>query len=148
MSARPARLSAGVIVVRQGPQGWLFLMLRAFRNWDFPKGVVERGEDPLAAARREVREETLIEDLQFRWGTEYFETVPYANNKVARYYLAETATELVTLPIQPELGHPEHHEWRWLGYGECLGRVALRLVPALEWAAARLGIEPAAAASG
>ena len=48
--------------------GWLFLMLRAYRNWDFPKGLVESGEDPLAAARREVQEETLIEDLHFDWG--------------------------------------------------------------------------------
>jgi 8-oxo-dGTP pyrophosphatase MutT (NUDIX family) len=73
-----------VVVVRSGPTGWLFLLLRAYRNWDFPKGVVEPGEDPLAAARREVREETLIRDLQFTWGEEYRETAPYSNNKIAR----------------------------------------------------------------
>src|SRR5690348_15093623 len=98
------RLSAGVVVVRRGPLGWLFLMLRAYRNWDFPKGVVEPGEDPLAAARREVREETSIEDLRFGWGEIYRETGPYGNRKVARYYLAETRTERITLPVNPELG--------------------------------------------
>src|SRR5262245_26457123 len=56
-TGRPPTLSAGVIVVRQADSGWLFLMLRAYRNWDFPKGLVESGEDPLAAARREVTEE-------------------------------------------------------------------------------------------
>ena len=81
-------LSAGVVVVRQTPAGWRFLMLRAYRNWDFPKGLVEAGEDPLSAARREVTEETLIADLQFAWGEVYIETAPYSRNKVARYYLA------------------------------------------------------------
>ncbi|MDE2264139.1 MAG: NUDIX domain-containing protein, partial [Gammaproteobacteria bacterium] len=38
------RLSAGVVVLRRGAAGWLFLMLRAYRNWDFPKGMVEPGE--------------------------------------------------------------------------------------------------------
>ncbi len=64
---RPSHLSAGVVVVRHTDSGWRFLMLRAYRNWDFPKGSVESGEDPLHAARREVTEETLIRDLQFLW---------------------------------------------------------------------------------
>ena len=37
------RLSAGVAIVREGAFGWLLLMLRAYRNWDFPKGMVEVG---------------------------------------------------------------------------------------------------------
>src|ERR1700722_12346570 len=111
---RPPRLSAGVVVVRSTPSGWLFLMLRAYRNWDFPKGGVEAGEMPLAAARREVREETAIGDLRFTWGEDYRETEPYGNNKVARYYIAETQTVGVTLPVNPDLGRPEHNEGRWL----------------------------------
>ena len=86
-TVRPPHLSAGVVVVRQAASGWLFLMLRAYRNWDFPKGLVENGEDPLHAARREVTEETLIDDLQFAWGEHFFETAPYSRNKVARYYV-------------------------------------------------------------
>jgi len=139
-AARPPRLSAGVIVVRNAAQGWLFLMLRAYRNWDFPKGVVEPEEDPLAAARREVREETLIEDLVFRWGEGYIETPPYAHNKIARYYLAETATAAVTLPIQPELGRPEHNEWRWFSHAETLQHVSPRLERVVRWGAGKLGI--------
>ena len=114
--SRTPHLSAGVVVVRQTAEEWLFLMLRAYRNWDFPKGLVEAGENPLAAARREVAEETLIEDLSFTWGECYIETAPYSRNKVARYYLAATQADSVTLPIRPELGRPEHHEWRWFGF--------------------------------
>jgi 8-oxo-dGTP pyrophosphatase MutT (NUDIX family) len=115
-------------------------MLRAYRNWDFPKGVLEPGEEPLAAARREVREETLISDLQFTWGEEYRETAPYSNNKVARYYVAETHTEHVTLPVSPELGKPEHDESRWLDLAGALSLSSPRVAPIVRWAAGKLGI--------
>lgn len=139
-TARAPRLSAGVVIVRSGPRGWLFLLLRAYRNWDFPKGVVEPGEDPLAAARREVREETLIEDLRFSWGEEYRETAPYSNNKVARYYLAETPIESVTLPVSPELGRPEHNEARWVDLAGALELSSPRVAPIVRWAAEKLGV--------
>jgi 8-oxo-dGTP pyrophosphatase MutT (NUDIX family) len=136
---RPARgLSAGVVVVRRVPEGWLFLMLRAYRNWDFPKGVVEPGEQPLDAARREVREETAIEDLDFRWGEGFRETAPYGNGKVARYYLAASRTATVRLPVSEELGRPEHHEWRWLDLATALTLVPARIEPVLRWAAATI----------
>jgi 8-oxo-dGTP pyrophosphatase MutT (NUDIX family) len=110
-------------------------MLRAYRNWDFPKGLVEPGEDPLAAARREVREETLIEDLVFNWGEVYLETAPYGNRKIARYYLAATRAEKITLPVSPELGRPEHNEWRWVDLGTALSLASPRLQPIVRWAA-------------
>jgi len=131
-------------VVRRASAGWLFLMLRAYRNWDFPKGLVESGEDPLAAARREVQEETLIEDLHFDWGDRYVETAPYNRNKIARYYVARTDTEPVTLPVRPELGRPEHHESRWLRCEEALALASPRVTAIIEWATQAL----AAPASG
>jgi 8-oxo-dGTP pyrophosphatase MutT (NUDIX family) len=139
-TTRAPRLSAGVIVVRRGPTGWLFLLLRAYRNWDFPKGVLEPGEEPLAAARREVREETLIDDLQFTWGEEYRETAPYSNNKIARYYVGETRTERVTLPVSPELGRPEHNESRWVDLAGALSLSSPRVAPIVRWAAGKLGM--------
>lgn len=116
-------------------------MLRAYRNWDFPKGMVEPGEDPLAAALREVREETLIEDLEFNWGEVYQETGPYGNRKIARYYVAATRSEKVTLPVSPELGRPEHDEWRWVDRDTALSLVAARLQPIVRWAAEAVGLE-------
>ena len=96
--ARTTRLSAGVVVAGETPDGWRFLLLRAFNHWDFPKGMVEAGEEPLAAAIREVREESLIDDLEFVWGDAHTETGPYSRGKVARYYVARTRTVEVTLP--------------------------------------------------
>ena len=139
---RPSHLSAGVVVVRQTDSGWRFLMLRAYRNWDFPKGLVESGEDPLTAARREVTEETLIRDLQFVWGESFVETAPYSRNKVARYYVGETKSEEVTLPVRPELGRPEHHECRWVDYDEAMELSSPRVQPVLKWAARTIGLAP------
>jgi len=142
-SERPPNLSAGVVVVRrEEPDEWLFLMLRAYRNWDFPKGLVEEGEDPQAAARREVTEETMISDLEFGWGDTFYETAPYSRNKVARYYVGKTDSKDVTLPVTPELGRPEHHECRWVPLEEALGLASARVKPVLQWAAKTIGITP------
>jgi len=85
------------------------LVLRAFRNWDFPKGLIEDGES-------------------------YKETIPYANGKIARYYIAVTETEHITLPISHELGKPEHDEWRWVGFDEAEDYLPPRLAAVLDWA--------------
>jgi 8-oxo-dGTP pyrophosphatase MutT (NUDIX family) len=136
--ARPTRLSAGVVVVRDTSEGWRFLLLRAFTHWDFPKGMVEAGEEPLKAAVREVKEETLIEDLDFAWGEDFVETGPYSRGKIARYYLARTSTIEVSLPVIEELGRPEHNEFRWVDEHEALKLVSPRVEPIVNWAVARL----------
>lgn len=138
----PSRLSAGVALVRRSEREWLFLMLRAYRNWDFPKGGVEPGETPLAAARREVAEESGITDLRFTWGEVFYETPTYARNKIARYYVAETSTEQAILSVQPSLGRPEHHEWRWLRLDEALALTVPRLQQVLMWAAGVINAAP------
>ena len=134
MPPRSTRLSAGVVVVREVPEGWHFLLLRAFTHWDFPKGMVEAGEEPLAAAIREVREETLIADLQFAWGEVYTETGPYSRGKVARYYLARTETTEVTLTVIEALGRAEHNEFRWVDYQGASRLVSPRVQPIVDWA--------------
>ena len=130
----PARRSAGVVVVRRFPTGWRYLLLRCYQYWDFPKGEIEPGEPPLAAARREVREETGLHDLDFRWGEIFIETPPYSRGKIARYYLAESPEGEVFLPVSPELGRPEHQEFRWVGHDEALALVNPRIRAILEWA--------------
>jgi len=109
------------------------LILRAYKNWDFPKGVVEPGEEPLDAAKREAIEETGLTDLEFPFGEAYRETLPYAGGKVARYYLAETSEEDVRLPISEVLGRPEHHEWRWVSFDEAEDLLPPRLALVLDW---------------
>ncbi len=140
---QPTKLSAGVVVVRHTGEGCRYLLLRAYNYWDFPKGLVEAGEDPLAAARREVQEETALTQLDFFWGFGFQETPPYGRGKVARYYIAETRQTVVDLPVSPELGRSEHHEYRWLSYADARQRLAPRLVTILDWAQAITGCDRA-----
>ena len=128
------RRSAGVVVVRRHSDGWRCLALRAFRFWDFPKGLVEPNEAPLAAAIREVAEETELTDLVFRWGEPFRETPRYAGGKVARYYVAESPRGEVRLPVSPGLGRPEHDEFRWLRWDDARALFVPRVQAVADWA--------------
>jgi len=119
-------------------QSYHYLLLRAYQHWDFPKGMVEAGEQPFDAALREVREESTICDLEFPWGKEFLDTGPYGRGKVARYYLGLTHQRQVDLPINPEIGRPEHEEYRWVSYQEAKKLVTPRVRTVLEWANQRL----------
>lgn len=57
----PPRDTAGGIVL--GPDGRMVLVHQGSNVWSFPKGGIEDGEEVLAAARREVLEETGLTDL-------------------------------------------------------------------------------------
>jgi 8-oxo-dGTP pyrophosphatase MutT (NUDIX family) len=128
-------MSAGVVVLRRTDEGWRVLLLRVYNYWDFPKGGIEPGEDALTTARREVREETTLENLDFAWGESFIDTVPYGRDrKVARYFVASTDVEKISLPVNPQLGKPEHHEWQWLDWETAEQRVPERLWPVLRWA--------------
>jgi 8-oxo-dGTP pyrophosphatase MutT (NUDIX family) len=134
MKTKAPPRAAGVVVFRRTGNGIYFLVLRAYNNWDFPKGLVEPGEDQLTAAKRELKEETGLGGVDFPFGDEYKETLPYSGNKVARYYLGETEEVAIELPVSKELGRPEHHEYRWVTYDEAEDLLPPRLGIVLEWA--------------
>jgi 8-oxo-dGTP pyrophosphatase MutT (NUDIX family) len=131
--------TAGAVVFRRTDRGVRLLVLRAFRNWDFPKGLVEGGEEQFDTARREVREETGLADLEFPYDEEFKETLPYAGGKVARYYLAETGESRIERPVPAELGRPEHDEWRWVSFDEAEDLLPPRLAIVLDWARETIG---------
>ncbi len=133
------RLSCGIVVARRTDDDWLTLMLRAYHHWDFPKGIREDGEDPLDAARREVQEETGIEELSFDWGERFFETGPYSRGKIARYFIASTPESTVVMGISPETGEPEHHEWRWVSFNEAYDLGSPRVKQIVQWARQIIG---------
>jgi 8-oxo-dGTP pyrophosphatase MutT (NUDIX family) len=141
------RFSAGVVVVHVAAEAVQYLLLRAYKNWDFPKGLVEPGEQPLDAAVREVKEETTLVNLAFDWGKDYMDTGPYNKGKISRYYLARSNVTQVHLPINPELGFPEHQEARWVGFETALNMVSPRLKPVIHWASDIIAAPTAGAAA-
>ena len=132
-------LSCGVVLARHSDQGLVTLMLRAYHHWDFPKGLQEKGEEPLEAALREVQEETGIDELDFDWGDRYMETGPYSHGKTARYYMARTAQQEVVMGLSAVTGEPEHQEWRWVSFDEAHDLATPRVRTVVRWARQIIG---------
>jgi 8-oxo-dGTP pyrophosphatase MutT (NUDIX family) len=135
----PPFLSAGIVLARRTGDGWVTLLLRAYHHWDFPKGLVEEGEAAMAAAIREVGEETGIDDVAFDWGDRYTETGPYSRGKTARYYLGRTCHEEVVMGPSPVTGEPEHQESRWVSFDEAYDLGSPRVRSVVQWARQVIG---------
>ena len=121
-------ISAGVILFHRQPRHE-YLILNYGAHWDFPKGHIEPGEDPPTTARRELREETGVQDVHFFPGFRQRMRYSYRRagedvRKVVIYFLAETAGEQVTLSY-------EHCGFAWAGYEDALRRLTFRTAKVL-----------------
>jgi bis(5'-nucleosidyl)-tetraphosphatase len=113
--------SAGVVVWQKRQGKITYLLLDYGRHWDFPKGHVEKSEDDLMAALRELAEETGITEVTLTPGFQhemaYFFT---ANGQLIRksvmFYLAETTMREITL------SH-EHVGYAFLPFDEAMKRL-------------------------
>ena len=58
-------ISAGGLIIRKRRKPWEILLIKDMNDsWTFPKGLIEKGEEPEAAARREIEEEVSISGLK------------------------------------------------------------------------------------
>ena len=121
--ARQERSAGFVIFYRDPEPGGApeFLLLDYGRHWDFPKGHVEKGEDDLTAARRELAEETGITDAElvppFHHEITYFFRHSRRGlvRKTVIFFLGRTSTRQVTLSR-------EHTGYAFLPYSQALER--------------------------
>jgi len=116
--------SAGVVLFRDVPgEGRLYLLLDYGSHWDYPKGHVEAGEDDITAARRELREETGIEQADlidgFAHEIEYFFRARKGGmiKKTVVFFLARTA--LIDIVLSDE-----HVGYAWLDENQALSRLS------------------------
>lgn len=108
-------LSAGGIVV--SPEGKIALTLQDGAVWSLPKGHIDADEDAQAAARREIAEETGINQLEF-----IAELGSYNRFKIGKGGIGEYRSMKKTITIllfktsqktfQPT--DPRHTETRWV----------------------------------
>ena len=87
--------SAGGVVFRRTPEGPLVLLIKdSYRNWGFPKGHLEDGEDATMAAVREIGEETGLTDLVLHGAIEaidwYFRFRGRLIHKTCHFFLFES----------------------------------------------------------
>lgn len=133
------RLSCGVVPFRKTGNKWEVLLLRCFKNWDFPKGMMDTGEDPLSAAKREFSEETGISEIEIISSELFIETEPYSNGKIARYYPGMVALDAqVEIRPNPVTGILEHHEFRWFSLDDADAKLVPRLKKILAWARVKI----------
>ena len=112
--------SAGIIVIDNEFQleEPTVLCVRAYANWDFPKGIVEPGETLVAAAIRETEEETTLSTADFSLTGITAGPIIYGSGKKQKevtYFLADRISNTKPfLPVSEELGKPENDEYRWV----------------------------------
>jgi bis(5'-nucleosidyl)-tetraphosphatase len=100
---RDERSSGAVIFSIDKDSGAEFLLLHhTSGHWDFPKGNIEIGEDEKQAARREILEETGIQDVNFLEGfrkkIEYrYKRGEKLIHKEVIFYLLRTNTKKIIL---------------------------------------------------
>lgn len=116
----PKEVSYGAVIFRREGKEILYLLLyrKAHEHykemWDFPRGLIEKGETPKEDIKREVKEETGIGDLKFVSGFKekvkwFYRKEGQLINKEATYYLAETKTKEVKLSF-------EHDNYKWCNF--------------------------------
>lgn len=117
--------SAGAVVFFKKSNAIHFLLMRYAKRgnfrWDYPKGAVEKGETPVGAMIREVKEETGIQyprhikgfHSAIKWhylrdGKPHFKTVDF--------FLVQSPTKKISLSS-------EHSAYAWLTFGGTLRRL-------------------------
>jgi len=106
--------SAGGVVYRQTTQGPEVALIKADGRWSLPKGGIEKGERPEAAALREIAEETglpinqlrllrRLPDVSYAFG--WHRTVVF---KTVTNYLVELIGDA---PLAPQFSEVEDVRW-------------------------------------
>ena len=127
----PIEKSAGAVIFRE-KEGKNFYLLLSYPTgsrrpkpyWDLPKGHVEKGEALEDTVKREVKEETGLEDIKII--PDFKETIKYffkweGKNilKFVTFYLAETKTNSVKIS-------EEHIGYKWLPYNEAIKQLTFK----------------------
>jgi len=121
----PFEKSAGAVIFRK-EEGKIYYLLLHYEmgHWGFPKGHIEKGESLEQTVRREVKEETGIEDIEilsgFKKWIKYFYKLKDKNIfKIVTYLLAETKQRKVKISY-------EHKGYAWLSYNDALNRLTFK----------------------
>jgi 8-oxo-dGTP pyrophosphatase MutT (NUDIX family) len=126
---RPNEISAGGVVIRSSGADYEVCLVSDGRHWGFPKGIVEAGETPEAAALREIAEETGIPRGALTLSAALPESeYVYRSRDRGALVFKRVHHFVVEVPADTAL-HPdpaEIAEAAWLGFDEARGRLEFR----------------------
>lgn len=116
--------SAGAIVFRRNEEIKYLLIQYQRGHWEFPRGLIEKGESLEDTARREIKEEVDIEKINLipgfkEWIKFFFRVKEGKVTKIVTFFLAQTETEKVKLSC-------EHKDYLWLSYQEAINRLTFK----------------------
>jgi bis(5'-nucleosidyl)-tetraphosphatase len=117
--------SAGAVLFYGNSSSREYLILHyPSGHWDFPKGNIEPDETIMQTARREVKEETGIGDIDVRDGFEkrieyYYRRDGQMVHKVVVFLLAESKSRDVKISF-------EHEGFTWLRYPDAVMKLTFR----------------------
>jgi len=125
----PLEKSAGAVIFRKEKNKICYLLLHypsatrgAERDyWDLPKGHVEKGEKEIETVKREVEEETGLEDIEFiegfkTWIKYFFRYKGKTVFKIVTFYLIETKEKNVKISF-------EHLGYDWLSFKKAMAKL-------------------------
>ncbi len=117
--------SAGFIIYHKENNKVTYLILQyayTSRHWDFPRGGVEKNENEITAAYREIKEETGLHNLKHINGfidkSEWdFKRFGKPAHKEIIWFIAESDNKSVILS-------KEHYDYKWLSAEEILNTLS------------------------
>lgn len=127
----PVIRSAGAIIFykEEGKIYYLLLNYSPIGNtektyWGFAKGRIEKGEKEIDTIKREIEEETGINDLKFVDGFKevekyFFKIKGETIFKTVYFLLAETKTKEIKLSF-------EHLDYKWLLFDEAIDQLTFK----------------------
>ena len=115
--------SVGAVIFRKDTGIKYLLLHYRYKTdyWDFPKGNIEKGEEEEDTVRREIKEETGIEDIKFVDG--FKEKISYFYRREGELVSKEVVYFLIETNISEVKISEEHVGYEWVNFDNAKKRL-------------------------